>query len=295
MIPDDNNNLSIGLYEKALPAYLSWEERLICAKDAGYDFMELSIDETDERINRLKWSVAEKLKLREISEKTGIPFLTMCLSGNRRFPIGSAFPDVQKKGVEMIISAIYFASVTGIRVVQIAGYDVTADEKSTDQSKDAFGKNLKKCVSLASSLGVMLAIENVDCKFGDSLDKLMFYVRQIKSPWLALYPDFGNLAAMGQDYKMQLQSWAPYIAAIHVKDTKEGAVRNIKYGDGIVDFISVFNILKKNGFNGPFLLEMWAEKNKDNFEIIKSARKWVLQRLEEVYFADSFSKDLVFT
>jgi len=286
MMVENNNNLSIGLYEKALPVSMDWEERLTCAKDAEYDFMELSIDETDERIRRLKWDIPEKLKLRDLSEKTGIPLLTMCLSGNRRFPIGSSFPDVQKKGMEMILDAIYFASVTGIRIVQVAGYDVTADEKSTRQSKESFGKNLKKCVKLASSLGVMLAIENVDCTFGDSLDKLMFYIKEISSPWLQLYPDFGNLTAMGQDVKTQLLKCGPHIAAIHVKDTKEGVVRNIAFGDGIVDFISSFNILKKNGFNGPFLLEMWAEKNKDNFEIIKSARHWILQRLEEVYFTE---------
>jgi L-ribulose-5-phosphate 3-epimerase UlaE len=37
----------IGLYEKALPKQLNWEERLSAAKDAGFDFMEISIDETD--------------------------------------------------------------------------------------------------------------------------------------------------------------------------------------------------------------------------------------------------------
>ena len=293
MMVKNNKNLSIGLYEKALPASLDWEEKLTCAKDAGYDFMELSIDETDERINRLKWSISEKLKLRDISEKIGMPFLTMCLSGNRRFPIGSSFPDIQKKGLEMIIDAIYFASATGIRIVQLAGYDVTGQEKSTGLSREAFGKNLEKCVKLASSLGVMLAIENVDCNFGDSLDKLMFYVKEIKSPWLQLYPDFGNLAAMGQDVKTQLLACAPHIAAIHVKDTKEGVVRNIAYGEGIVDFASVFNILKSIKFNGPLLLEMWADKNKDNFEIIKAARQWVLQRLVKAYLSDSFSKGLV--
>ena len=34
----------IGLYEKAMPASLSWREKLECAKKCGYDFVEISID-----------------------------------------------------------------------------------------------------------------------------------------------------------------------------------------------------------------------------------------------------------
>ena len=33
----------LGIYEKALPG-LSWEERYTLAENAGYDFIELSID-----------------------------------------------------------------------------------------------------------------------------------------------------------------------------------------------------------------------------------------------------------
>ena len=38
---------TLGLYEKAMPAELTWKEKLEAARDAGYDFVEISIDETD--------------------------------------------------------------------------------------------------------------------------------------------------------------------------------------------------------------------------------------------------------
>lgn len=37
----------LGLYEKALPAEWSWERRLSAARELGFDYMEISIDETD--------------------------------------------------------------------------------------------------------------------------------------------------------------------------------------------------------------------------------------------------------
>jgi len=279
-----NEKLSIGLYEKALPESLDWEERLILARDAGYSFMEISIDETDERIERLKWDKAKKKNLREITENTGVPLLTMCLSGNRRFPIGSSFGDIQKKGMEMITDAIWFASHLGIRIVQIAGYDVVAGEKSTELSKETFGINLRKSLNLAASLGVMLAVENVDSEFGDSLDKIMPYIKGINSPWLQIYPDIGNLTAMNQDVEKQLKTYASHIAAIHVKDTREGFVRNIPFGEGKVDFISAFKVLKNVGFNGPFLLEMWVDDKKDNFATIKNSREWVVEKLRQASY-----------
>ena len=39
-----NKKYHIGLYEKAMPSALNWEEKLQCARDCGYDFVEISID-----------------------------------------------------------------------------------------------------------------------------------------------------------------------------------------------------------------------------------------------------------
>jgi len=275
-----NENISIGLYEKALPVSLSWEERLIFARDAGYSFMEISIDETDERIERLKWDTAKKKSLREITENIGVPILTMCLSANRRFPIGSSFEEIQKKGMEIISDAIWFAFHMGIRVVQLAGYDVVFGEKSTELSKSLFCSNIKKSVNLASSLGVMLAIENVESELADSLDKIMRYIKEIDSPWLQIYPDFGNLKAMGYEFEKQLKLYSGHIAAVHVKDTLPGIFRNVAFSEGFVDFLSAFNTLKSIGFNGPFLLEMWTDSKKDNYEIIRFSREWIVQQMK---------------
>jgi hypothetical protein len=45
--------MPIGLFEKALPDELSWEERLTAVDQAGYDFVEISIDESNERLSQL--------------------------------------------------------------------------------------------------------------------------------------------------------------------------------------------------------------------------------------------------
>ena len=55
----------IGLYEKAMRNTLSWSEKLKCAKECGYDYMEMCIDATDEKINRIFMNTAEKKEIME--------------------------------------------------------------------------------------------------------------------------------------------------------------------------------------------------------------------------------------
>ena len=45
---------AIGLYEKAMHPGLNWREKLAFAKESGYDFVEISIDEKDEKLARLR-------------------------------------------------------------------------------------------------------------------------------------------------------------------------------------------------------------------------------------------------
>ena len=67
----------IGLYEKALPVDWPWEERLGKAAQAGYDFIDISIDESDARLGRLDWPASERAKLCQAIANTGVPVLTM--------------------------------------------------------------------------------------------------------------------------------------------------------------------------------------------------------------------------
>lgn len=157
-----------GLYEKALPAYLTWEERLSFAKYAGYDFVEMSIDETDERLARVFDMGAEKSDIVKAVLKTGIPLLTMCLSGNRRYPIGSKDDDTRTKGIDIIKGAIKLAVDVGIRVVQLAGYDEYYNQ-SDETTKLYFENSLMKCVDYAERYGVMLAIETMDTQLCGSI------------------------------------------------------------------------------------------------------------------------------
>ena len=51
----------LGLYEKSMPAGMSWKEMLCAGKEAGYDQVEISIDESKARLARLDWTKEERI------------------------------------------------------------------------------------------------------------------------------------------------------------------------------------------------------------------------------------------
>ncbi|EHM1740828.1 TIM barrel protein [Escherichia coli] len=63
-----SKQIPLGIYEKALPAGECWLERLQLAKTLGFDFVEMSVDETDDRLSRLDWSRAQVTLAMEIMD-----------------------------------------------------------------------------------------------------------------------------------------------------------------------------------------------------------------------------------
>ena len=64
---DRANKYRLGLYEKSMPNTLTWKEKLLCAKECGFDYIEISVDESDEKQARLEWSKEERKELADRS------------------------------------------------------------------------------------------------------------------------------------------------------------------------------------------------------------------------------------
>jgi L-ribulose-5-phosphate 3-epimerase len=268
--------MPVGLYEKALPASLSWEERLEAAGRAGYDFVEISIDESDERLSRLNWPVNKRNVLRQAILKTGVKVMTMCLSGHRKYPLGSHDPEIRKKGLEILYKAIDFAGDIGLRVVQVMAYDVFYE--TSDQETEAyFVEGLFRGAQYASQSGVMLGLENLDTPFVENITQGLEIIREINSPWLKLYPDIGNLAAAGYSPKAELRLAGNYLLGVHVKDAMPKIIRGIPFGEGIVPFEETFQALAEIGFWGLLGVEMWGKMNtnEDPMSAAIAARKFI--------------------
>lgn len=253
------NAYSIGLYEKAMPASLTWREKLECAKECGYDFVEISIDEKDEKLARLDWSADERREVVALMEETGMPIRSMCLSGHRKYPLGASDPTTQKRSMEIMEKAIQLADDLGIRIIQLAGYDVYYED-STPQTKADFARNLKKAAEMAAVKGIVMGFETMETDFMNTVWKSMFYVNMVNSPYLGVYPDSGNLTNAAVTYGTSvlddLESGRGHIVALHLKETVPGKFREIPFLTGHVDFPAVIAKAWDLGVR-RYVTEMW--------------------------------------
>jgi len=254
----------IGLYEKALPNALSWQEKIIKVKALGFDFLEISVDESDERRARLDWSDSEIYALRHLCEKHALPLQSMCLSAHRKFPFGSADPEIRKQAVVHMEKAITLAYKLGIRNIQLAGYDVYY-EPANEETHQRFIAGMCFCAKLAERAGIMLSVEIMDTDYLNSLSKFEVLNRAVNSPFFTAYPDVGNINGWNYDTCSELALSAPHITQIHLKDTYKvkadyaGQFRDLVIGEGEVDFDAIFKTIKKCNIVVPMVIEMWAQ------------------------------------
>lgn len=284
---------TLGIYEKALPKNISWKERLLLAKKLGFDFVEMSIDETDERLDRLDWTREERKEIREAIDETNVKILSICLSGHRRFPFGSEDAKVRAIALELMEKALNLASDLGVRTIQLAGYDVYYEEK-TLRSREYFIENLKQAVAMAASKEIVLSIEIMDDPFMNSISKFLKIKEQIRSPYLQVYPDLGNLSAWpGNDVGYELEIGIDQISAIHLKDTLAvtdqfaGKFKEVPFGNGCVDFLGCLKTLKRLEYHGPFLIEMWSENSDTPEKEIEEAKAFLWPYLKEAGYIDN--------
>lgn len=281
---------ALGIYEKALPQDLTWKEKFELVHQLGFNFLEFSIDERDERLARLDWTKEQRAEFRDAMWATNSRINTMMLSGHRRYPLGSKDPKIRQKSLDMMAKAIDLAVDLGIHNIQMAGYDVYYEDK-TMMSRELYVENLAKCVHMAAKKMVMLSIETMDDPFLNSIEKIAELKSQIHSPWLQAYPDLGNLSAWPENYvPVDFEKHIDNVAAVHLKDTKavtptfKGQFKNVPFGDGCVDFAGLLKELVRLDYNGSYTIEMWTGDNGDQDPIdeVKAAKRYFDDLFNEV-------------
>lgn len=277
---------ALGLYEKAMPGTMTVGEKLECAKECGYDYVELSVDETDEKLARLDWTKEERLALVKEMYRVGLPLRSMCLSGHRKYPFGAKDTEVRKRGMEIMEKAIDLADDLGIRTIQLAGYDAYYEKDQWEGSRQAFLENLTKATEMAAAKGISMGFETMETPFMNTVWKSMFYVNHIDNPWLGVYPDCGNLTnaavADGSSVTDDLYSGRGHVIAMHLKATKPGLFRDMVFDDPTshVDFEADIARAWSLGVR-RYVTEMWylgSEKWKDDIHTANRTMRAILDR-----------------
>lgn len=285
---DNKSKYQLGLYEKAMPKNLSWHEKLRIAKEAGFDYLEMSIDETDEKLERLEWDQTLRAALKQAMQDTGIMINSICLSAHRKYPLGSHEEQIRQRSLEIMEKTIDLACDLGIRLIQLAGYDVYYED-GDELTKKYFMENLSKAVMMAAKKGINLGFETMETPFMDTVEKAMQYVTKIDNAYLGVYPDIGNLTnasiLYGHDVNEDLAKGKGHLFAAHLKETIPGRYREIPFGSGHTKYIANIDKLKALGVR-MFVGEFWDIGNASWKQDLKDANDFLRARLDQVFVKD---------
>lgn len=249
----------IGLYEKAMRNTLTWKEKLQCAKECGYDYLEISIDATEEKINRIYMDTEEKREIMEAIFDTGIPIGSMSVSALTKYALGDPDQAVRDRGMEIAEKSIQLSSALGVRTVMIPGYDIYYGE-STIETKRYFLENIRKIAEIAEREGILVGFETMENNFMNTTGKAVQHVNMVDSAYLKIYPDAGNITnaavANRHDVCEDLSLGKGKLIALHLKETKPDVYREVPFLTGHVEFERIINTAWKLGVR-RYVTELW--------------------------------------
>lgn len=249
----------IGLYEKAMRNTMSWSEKLRCAKECEYDYLEICIDATDEKINRIFMDHEEKKRIMEAVFETGIPIGSMSVSALTKYALGDPKEEIRKKAMEIAEKSIELAVDLGTRTVMIPGYDIYFGE-STVETKKYFLENVKKIAEIAEKEGILVGFETMENNFMNTTGKAVQYVNMVDSAYLKIYPDAGNITNAAvenrHDVCEDLSLGKGKLIALHLKETKPGKFREVPFLTGHVQFEKIIGTAWKLGVR-RYVTELW--------------------------------------
>ena len=271
----------IGIYEKAIPESYEMDSMLGFAREAGYDFLEISIDRTNQRINRL-YDKCFAQDIIRTQQDVGLRIGSMCLSALSTYTLGNSNRQVRDRAREICERAIQFSVNIGIRIIQIPACTVP---KGTDVKKENvkwFMENIHNMVEYASIHGIMLALENMESEEMNSVEKCAKLVNEVNSPYFQLYPDAGNITTasfyQGTDPKLDMESGRGHFAAFHLKETNPVRFGGLFYGEGYVDFPQLVKYAFGLGAR-RYVMEYWYTGNSKWQEDLKKAyslcKNWI--------------------
>jgi sugar phosphate isomerase/epimerase len=136
-------------------------------------------------------------------------------------------------------------------------------------AEDIAYSRLREAGEVAGRHGVTIVVETHP-DLATNADVAMRTMRGVDHPRVRLNFDTANIYFYNRDADCveQLRRVAPYVAAVHLKDT-DGGYRHWHFpalGKGIVNFPGIFAALDEAGFDGPCTLEIEGIEGEEKTE-----------------------------
>ncbi len=250
-----------GINRWSLPADWSIRQCMEAAKAAGFEGIELALDETGEL--SLETSDAEVKAIRAMADEIGLELNSLATGLFWQYPLTASDPEIRKKSKSIIRKALQVAKGLGADTVLVVPGVVSAPFAGAERTSyaDAWDRalaGLREVAPEAEKLGVSIGVENVWNKFLLSPVEMREFIDAVDSEYVGAYFDVGNVILYGfpEDWIRILGS---RIKKVHFKDFR-GAVGTlagfVNLLEGDVNWPEVVTALEEIGYEDYVYTEL---------------------------------------
>lgn len=229
------------------------------AKDAGFEGVEVALDETG--LISLESTKEDAEKVKAMAKEAGIELYSLASMLYWTYNYTSENEENRKKAKEITKKQLQVASWLGCDTILVVpgavgvdwlpGSEVVDYEVAYNRAYEA----IKELAPVAEEYKVYMAIENVGNKFLLSPLEMRALIDSIGSEYVGAYFDVGNIIPCGYPDQW-LRILGDRIKKIHLKDYKRSTSDMVDLLAGDVDYITVKATLEKIGYNDWLTAEM---------------------------------------
>ncbi|MCR2807804.1 sugar phosphate isomerase/epimerase family protein [Paenibacillus soyae] len=238
------------------------QECIRLAKKAGFDGIELSLNETGEL--GLDSTDKEVLAIKSRLDDEGLEIAGLATGLYWSYSMTSADEAKRRKAIDVCKKQLELASAFGVDAILVipgaVGVDFIPDAEVVpyDLAYDRASEAIAELVPYAASAGVAIAIENVWNKFLLSPLELRDFIDKQGSDYVGSYFDVGNVVHSGYP-EHWIRILGRRIKKVHFKDYRRQAGGLHGFVDllaGDVDYPAVMAALSEIGYDGYVTGEM---------------------------------------
>ena len=232
------------------------------AKDAGFDGVELALDEAG-AVN-LNSTQDEMESIKHMADSFGLKLYSVASGLYWKYNYTASDVNVREKAKAITKKQLEIASWLGCESILVVpgavGVDFEPGSEVVDYD-DAYARCFETLVELApvaEKFKVELCIENVWNKFLLSPLEMRDLIDKVNSPYVASYFDVGNVLYCGYP-EQWIKILGNRIKKVHFKDYRRDVGTLSGFVDllaGDVDYIAVMEAFRKTGYDGWVTAEM---------------------------------------
>ena len=171
-------------------------------------------------------------------------------------PLSSPDPEVRARGVAVLQKCLRDTKIYGGSTMLLVPA-VVSKEISYEDAYHRSQAEIKKCIPLATELGIKILLENVWNNFLLSPVEMARYIDEFQSPMVGSYFDVGNIVNYGWP-EHWIRTLGSRIGKLDIKEFSrkianekgKGAGFGVEIGEGDCDWPAVLAALKEIGYSG---------------------------------------------